>query len=181
MKRMISLDHQEFLRECDLFDRNTFKSWEVLKEHFQTKWPAGSPGSAHTEHEYTYENNGDYPPDEPWVEYWVNNHTMQVIFNYFTTHKYWNFFEYIAWMGKYGCLYEYGNVTELREEIKRASRKRIPKNTKKVLREKAEITKDHKLKYFFNNRQYFVKHPNFGFLVTPDKTIIIEKSVIHLY
>ena len=180
MSKMLDLDYSEFRRECELFDKNTFEKWEDLEEHFCTKWPAGSAGSAHNELEYMYENNGDYPPDEPWIEYWVGSGTLKAIYNYFTTHKYWCFLEYIDWVVKYGDFYEFRNVNEYTMKIRRASKRLVPKETKKELLKNANLARNSKVEYFFQGHMHLVKHPDYNFWVTPYKQIISEKGIINL-
>lgn len=138
MFKMVALDRRELERISKIFREENPKDWQALQEHFVSHWPAGHPGSAHNEHEYQYQNNGDMPPEEPWDEYWVSDRTVKILWEFFTSFSgektLENFVSYACTREPYACA-EFMNMecTNSRWGVKRASRRKIPKDVKKEI------------------------------------------------
>ena len=137
MFKMVALDQRELKRLSKIFLEENPKSWKELREHFVSHWPAGHPGSAHNEHEYQYQNNGDMPPEVPWDEDWVSDRTLELVWGFFTSFKgeknVRNFVAYACAREPYACA-EFMNMTcNAKWGVTRASRRKIPKAVKKKI------------------------------------------------
>lgn len=186
MSAIVSLDKFEYKRECEIFSNPTLKSWKDLNQFFESKWPANDPGSVGSIRDYEYENNGDYPPTEPWVEPWVSDSTLRGIWKIFKEGSVKNFFEYVYKMSneKGISLYNFSNAQHLGNihtssmyvDFKKASRKQVPKAFKKMA---TKLLGGKARSYFFNsNGNYAVQHPKYDFLITEDKSIIVNNIVL---
>ena len=128
MFKIVNLDEAEMARMSRIFLEEKPKSWQELREHYVSHWPAGHPGSAHNDHEYMYENNGDMPPDVPW------DNVVKCIFEFFTVFNgeknMSNFVAYVSKNAHPTCFYEFCNCDVKLFNLRRASRRLIPKAKK---------------------------------------------------
>lgn len=186
MSKIVRLDKTEIEREYSLvvLDKSITR-WQDLRTYYQSQRGANDPGSAGNVREYMYENGGDYPPTEPWIEYWLSDWTLKEMWNYFTkTSNNNDIFEYIRYLGV--CIHEFSNVFNLHnlntsscyKWFEAASRKLVPKDVKKELSKLlSEYKFRGKMRYYFNHHGYAVMHPKFNdLLVTEDGSIVARRT-----
>lgn len=183
MSKIVRLNMNEFKREC--MKVGLEESWHDLRGYYQSKLGANDPGSAGNVIEYMYENNGDYPPTEPWTEDWLSDLMLEKMWNYFTkTSDNNDIFEYIRYLGE--SINEFSNVFNLHnyntddcyKYFEAASKKLVPKDVKKELSKLLSKYKVRgKMRYYFNYYGYAVMHPKFNdLLITEDGSIILRRT-----
>lgn len=178
MYRIMYLTESEFDRLMSLYFESDveLKGWKDLRPYYVSHWGAGNPGSIKSIGDYLYENNGEYPPDEPWDEDWVSNDTLKAFRDYFISFgKKYDVYEFIAYMlKKQGNLYEFANRWQSNICYnKGASRKKIPNKSKKKLL--SVIPKVKHPRYYMNcTGEYAVEHPVYHYLITEDGSVVVD-------
>lgn len=186
MSKIVRFDKSEINREYSLvvLDKSITR-WQDLRTYYQSQLEAYDPGSAGNVLEYMYENGGDYPPTEPWNEYWLSDGILKAMWNYFKkTSDNNDIFKYIRYLGV--SIHEFSNVFNLNSRdtsicykwLEAASRKRVPKDVKKKLSKLlSEFKFRGKKRYYFNDDGYAVMHPWFNdLLITEDGSIVARRA-----
>lgn len=182
-----SLNTRMFDKVLEIFTSEpTISMDDFHSKHFVMHWPAGSPGFAGCAGDYSYYNNGDEVPSEPWDEDIVDYSSLQYVYEYFVNGIVTDIWGFIDWMlytaGEYRHIWAYSNVHRQdaydlnalyrRKYWKKASRKKVPKRVKrkfvhwfgnKTLRE---------YYWYDDGLMYAVKHPKYNFWVTENGSIL---------